>query len=120
FKRALSSIIEIASMGNRYINDMRPWEEPVNEAAKTLYTACSMVKTLAITLAPIIPGSAQRAWEMLGYEGDIQKVSWDEAKKPVKPGLRIREPKPLFRKINSEELRRKLLTIRQSSTSPTR
>ncbi len=123
FKRALSSIVEVASIGNRYLNERRPWEEARDDAAKTLFVACSLVKTLAITLAPIIPCSAQRAWEMLGYEGRVEEAGWDEAKRPVRPGLRIRDPKPLFRKISDEELeelKAKLARLRQSRTSPSR
>lgn len=105
FKKALSSILEIAYEGNAYINEMRPWEEPLADAAKTLFTACSLVKTLAVTLAPIIPESAQKMWEMLGYSGSVEEAGWDEAKRPVTPGLRIREPVPLFRKISDEELK---------------
>lgn len=122
-KRALSLIVEVASIGNRYLNEMRPWEEPRDDAAKTLFVACSLVKTLAITLAPVIPGSAQRAWEMLGYEGRVEDAGWDEARRPARPGLRIREPKPLFRKVSDEELeelKAKLLKLRQSRTSPSR
>jgi len=105
FKKALSSMLEIAYEGNAYINEMRPWEEPLADAAKTLFTACSLVKTLAVTLAPIIPESAQKMWEMLGYSGSVEEAGWDEAKRPVTPGLRIREPVPLFRKISDEELK---------------
>lgn len=123
FKKALSSILEIAAEGNAYINEMRPWEEPVGEAAKTLFIACSLIKTLAITLAPVIPDSSQRMWEMLGYGGSVADAGWDEAKKPVAPGLRIKEPTPLFRKISDEELaaiQLKLSEIRRSRDQQTR
>jgi len=105
FKRALSHIVEIASIGNAYLNATKPWEEPREGAAKTLFTACSLVKTLAITLAPIIPSSAQNMWSMLGYDGKVEEVGWHEATRPVKPGLAIKDPQPLFRKISDEELR---------------
>lgn len=104
FKRALASVVDIATTGNAYMNEVRPWEEPLEEMAKSLFTACSLVKTLTIVLAPVIPESAQRMWEALGYEESVKKASWDEAKKPIKAGLRIKEPQPLFRKISDDEL----------------
>lgn len=104
FKRALTEILEIASIGNTYINLQRPWEEPPSEAAKSLFTACSLVKTLIIVLAPIIPVSSQRALEMLGYDKRIEETLWEEAKTPVQPGLRIRDPEPLFRKLTDEDI----------------
>ncbi len=119
FKRALSGVVDIASLGNAYLNEMRPWEEPLQEAAKTLFVACSLVKTLAVTLAPVIPESAQRMWELLGYSGRVEEAGWSEAKQPVRPGLRIGEPQPLFRKISDEELKAmqaKLEAIRGRST----
>lgn len=116
FKKALASILEIAAEGNTFLNERRPWQEPREEAAKTLFVACSLVKTLAITLAPVIPDSSQKMWEMLGYSGSVEEAGWDEAKKPVTAGLRIREPVPLFRKITDEELekmRERLAEIRR-------
>lgn len=104
FKRALSYIVDVASIGNAYLNEVRPWEEEVREAARTLFTACSLVKTLAVTLAPIIPESAQEMWEALGYAGRVEEGGWQEAKRPVKPGLKIKEPQPLFKKISDQEL----------------
>jgi len=104
FKRALVHIAEVASIGNAYLNERKPWEEPLQEAAKTLFTACSLVKTLAVALAPVTPGKAQEMWEALGYTGRVEEAGWHEAKQPVKPGLRIMEPQPLFRKISDEEL----------------
>mgnify|MGYP001772856648 CR=1 FL=1 len=115
FKRALTNVVDIASLGNSYLNEMKPWEEPQHEASKTLFTACSIVKTLAVTLAPVIPESAQKMWEMLGYTGSVEEAGWQEARKTVKPGLRIGEPLPIFRKISDDELKRmqeKLATIR--------
>lgn len=104
FKRALTEILEIASIGNTYINLQRPWEETPSEAAKSLFTACSLVKTLIVVLAPIIPESSQRAWEMLGYEKRVEKVLWEEAKTTIQPGLEIHDPEPLFRKLTDEDL----------------
>ncbi len=121
FKIALIKIVELASEGNRFINDTRPWEAPEEEAKGYLYAAACLVKALAIMLAPIIPKSAQAMWEMLGMPGRVEEVLWDEAKKPVEPGTRIAEPKPLFRKISDEDLRemlRKLEEIRASSRRP--
>lgn len=115
FKRALASIVDIAGLGNAYLNETRPWDESHLEAAKTLFTACSLVKTLAVTLAPVMPESSQKIWKLLGYSGSIEDVGWDEALKPVRPQLRIGEPQPMFRKISDEELesmQAKLLALR--------
>lgn len=116
FKRALTHVVDVAFIGNAYLNEMRPWDEPIQEAARTIFTACSLVKTLAVALAPVIPRKAQEMWETLGYVGRVEEAGWYEAKQPVKPGLRIEEPRPLFRKISDEELaamQEKLARIRR-------
>ena len=119
FKVALSKTLEIASEGNRYINERRPWELPEEESKKVLYVAATLVKILAILLSPIIPEGAQRIWEMLGMGGNIEKVSLEEAYKPLKK-IKVSSPQPLFKKISNEDLERmksKLKEIRERSVS---
>ncbi len=113
FKLALTEIVKIASEGNRFLNERAPWEEPPEEAAKTLFSALVAVKALAITLAPIIPRGAQRIWEQIGMPGEVSKASWDEAKKPVPPGTKLGKPEPIFRKISDEDLERILKKLEE-------
>lgn len=111
FKEALSKIVQLAGVGNAFINNTRPWEKPKEEAAATLYVALHIVKALAITLAPVIPESAQKIWEYLGYKDKVELHLWDEAKEPPPPGQTLREPKPLFRKISDEDIENAIKTI---------
>lgn len=118
FKVALSKVIEIASEGNRYINEKRPWELPKEEAAKTLYVAANIIKVLAILLTPIIPDSAARIWKALGLEGNVEKVKLEEAYSLISSKIKVKRPSPIFRKISDEDLnslKEKLKELRKSS-----
>ena len=105
FKDALTKVLQLSAIGNAFINDTRPWEQPDEKAAALLYTALHIVKALAIMLSPIIPDSAQKMWELLGYDSKVEDQLWDEAKKTVAPRQKLVKPKPLFKKITQEELK---------------
>lgn len=111
FKDALSKIVQLAGVGNAFINDTRPWEKLEEESASILYTALHIVKALAIMLSPIIPDSAQKMWEYLGYEDKVEKHLWDEAKQPPPPGQKLKKPEPLFSKITDEDIKKAVQTI---------
>ena len=104
FKEALSRIVALSSSGNAFLNETKPWELERDRAAGVVHAALHLVKALAIMLYPIIPSSAQRIWELLGYVDSISDHSWSEALEPVPPGQRLPEPKPLFTKISDEDI----------------
>lgn len=118
FKDALSKIIQLAGVGNAFINDTRPWEKPEKEAASILYTALHIVKALAIMLSPIIPDSAQKIWEYLGYEDKVEARLWDEAKQPPPPGQRLKKPEPIFSKISNKDIERAIQMIEKLRGEP--
>ena len=116
-KSALRAIVEVAREGNRYLNEREPWrlvKEDPDQAKTVLYVAAQLTKALAVLLAPFIPSSAQRLWELLGLEGSVHEASWEEALRPLEPGHAIREPRPLFKKVRMgpEELREALERLR--------
>lgn len=105
FHGALRTIIELAALGNQYLNKKQPWktiETNKEDAATTLYSACQAVKALSIMLEPFIPYTAEKIWASLNLTGSVHKKKWDEAIKELKPGHKLKEPKPLFTKIESK------------------
>ena len=104
-KDALTESIEIARIGNRYLNEKQPWRLTGPEFDSSLLMLLSLVKTLSIALAPVIPFSMAELWRMMGYEKGLM---WNDAYRPVEPGLRLGEPRPLFRKISRDELNQML------------
>ena len=117
-KMALSKVVDLSRLGNKYLNDREPWRavktDPVR-AGTTLYVAAHVVKALGVMLYPFIPDSSLRILKMLGYDVGEEELRWDWALKPVPPGQRIPKPEPLFKKLSDEdvaELQRRLLELR--------
>ena len=106
-KDALNKIVEIARLGNKYLNETAPWDlvkKDKTRAATVLYVALRIVKALSIALAPIIPFSADKMWHMLGYDDSVHDHRWFEALEDLPIGQRIQKPSPLFKKISRKDI----------------
>ena len=120
-RNALLEVIGIASLGNKFLNETKPWEKlkkSLSEGEEILYVAFRIVKALAVLLYPFIPMSAKRLWEMLGFR---REISWREITRDTDNVHKIEKPKPLFKKISTEEvedLLRKLEYIRSKGLVP--
>jgi methionyl-tRNA synthetase len=129
FKSALQEVMHRAALGNQYVAEQAPWalldSEP-ERAATVLYVALRAVDSLKVLLTPFLPFSSQRLHEMLGYDGllagplalevveedsGVEHVvltghyegwvgRWEPSGLP--PGQVLREPSPLFTKLDAE------------------
>jgi methionyl-tRNA synthetase len=119
---ALRNILDISRIGNKYFNDKKPWslvKTDGQKAANTLYVAAQIVKTLAVTLQPFIPFTAERLSDFLNLPENLQ--SWKGATRLLPEGHKIRGSKPLFSKIevSGEELQDKLEKTKASPSTIT-
>ncbi|HDD40181.1 MAG TPA: methionine--tRNA ligase, partial [Nitrososphaeria archaeon] len=112
FRKGLRIILEFAQEGNIYLNEKAPWKNP-EEAGTTLYTLIQVVHALAVLSAPYLPFSSQRILDYLNTGERVEELRWSDVEKIIPPGHRIREPKPLFRKITKEEIDEKLRRLRE-------
>ncbi|MFX0173635.1 MAG: methionine--tRNA ligase subunit beta, partial [Candidatus Hodarchaeota archaeon] len=121
FKKALAAVVDFARSSNIYLSTKEPWKLiDTNSSAveTTLFLCAQSVSTLAILLSPIIPEACERIWKTLGQEGSVGEQSLSEAGKlRLLPNLQIKKPKPFFSKINTEELKAKLLELRTQKKS---
>lgn len=106
FKGAVDVMMSLASFGNAYIQNNAPWKliKDDQAAAKQVIADClQMVKALTVVFQPLMPGSMQRAWTMLGYDDDLAAHPIAEATAPI--GARaLGKPVPLFKKIEKEQV----------------
>ena len=114
---AITTVMGIARTGNQYLNEKEPWKlikTDKTKAANILRVAAQYVKALAIVSAPFIPFSAQEIWKTLNFPGSVHEQEWKEALTPLARNHKIGKPKPLFRKIDSDEkeLEEKLQNVR--------
>lgn len=81
FKRAQAEWMNLARIGNQYFQKSAPWElqKTDKDACGTVLHICTLlVKNLAVLGAPFVPFTAQRTWEILGFEGSVHDQLWDD------------------------------------------
>jgi len=101
FKQALSNIMLFAQETNQYLDRKSPWKvikEDRQAAADSLYVALYAISCLKTALYPFLPFSSQRVHEYLGFEGKVEDYGWQP--QPPPPGQKLREPQPLFTKLD--------------------
>ncbi|MDE3056076.1 MAG: methionine--tRNA ligase [Verrucomicrobiota bacterium] len=124
-RRAAQLVMEMAQTGNVYFDEKKPWiaakrmrmlAETAGEALTEESVDASSLKTtialslfaicrLSLVASPILPASAQKIWEMLGFSTSIAQENWLAVCQNSLPiGQVLLEPTPLFRKIEPEEI----------------
>ena len=106
YDRALKRVLDFSGKCNQYFQRKAPWENEEEEPT-TVYYACNLVSALATLLEPFLPFSAREVWRQLGFEDPIEKHGWDSAADlRVEPGRKIGTPKPTFRKVEEDDLKK--------------
>jgi methionyl-tRNA synthetase len=104
FKAAIAQAFALAQETNRYLDAKAPWRSIKanrQEAATTLCVAIRVLNCLKVILSPFLPFSSQSLHEFLGFDGRIEDEKWDfnYLVKAIKPGHPLRQPKPLYTKL---------------------
>ena len=104
FDRALKRVLDFSGICNRYFQHKAPWEKSEHESTTTYYS-CNLVAGLATLIYPFLPFSSQEIWLQLGLNKSLIDCGWVQANPlRVRPGQRIGDPKPVFRKVEKEDL----------------
>ncbi len=104
YDRALKRVLDFSARCNRYFQHKAPWENKKGEPT-TVYYSCNLVAGLATLLDPFLPFSSAEIWRQLGFDAPLEKEGWASASRlRVKAGKKIGEPKPVFRKVEEEDL----------------
>jgi methionyl-tRNA synthetase len=128
-KSALQEAMRLAGLGNQYVAAQAPWsllETDPERASTVLFVALRAIDSLKILLTPFLPFSSQRLHEFLGYDGfiagplELRTVTEDGGREHVvltgdygswvgrwapselPAGQALREPSPLFVKLDAE------------------
>lgn len=95
-------IWEVISEANRYVDAQKPWSLKKSTDAKdqvrmgtVLYVLCEVIRHVAVYVQPIMPDAAGKILDQLGQE----ERTFESLKTPFKPGAALREPMPLFPRI---------------------
>ena len=100
FREALSELMNLARLGNKYLTDNEPWKQiKVDpERVKTVMAiSLQIVAKLAILSEPFLPFSAKKLQNMIGMNGK----TWDDALETVllPEAHVIGQPELLFEKV---------------------
>jgi methionyl-tRNA synthetase len=99
-RAALRTGMDAAQAANQYLNSTEPWKvakEDLDRAQTILFVALSAINGARVLLSPYLPFTSAALDEVLG-EVDGWKRS------PLEVGRAIDKPKPLFAKIDLDEL----------------
>ena len=119
FREALKQAMEIARIGNRYLQETEPWRVAKTDMARTatiLHTALQICGNIAIAFEPFIPFTTGRLAKMLS----LDNLSWDKLGDftLVGAGEELGQAELLFEKIDDETIQaqvQKLLDTKKAN-----
>lgn len=79
FYKAISSIIDLVKLSNKYIEDMTPWKMFKTEPDKVnmiLYNLIATMRIIAILLEPFMPEKSKQMLNLLGIENKRKDFIW--------------------------------------------
>jgi methionyl-tRNA synthetase len=125
-RAGLIEAMRLASEVNKYLDQCAPWFEIKSDksaAGTTIYTALRVIDSLKILLSPFLPFSSEQLHTYLGYDqplfgeqyvenvqdtlGEHQVLRYNSSAasgrwepSQLSPGQALRQPAPLFRKLD--------------------
>ena len=103
--KALKSILDFSTICNRYFQKKEPWRKK-EEAKTTLYLCANAVRSLAILLAPFLPSSSEKLWNLLNQKYSVYEQNWLSASQlKIEVGYPIKKPEILFKIIENKEIK---------------
>ena len=125
FREALSQLMELARLGNKYLADNEPWKlikEDKDRVATIMNISLQIGANLSILSEPFLPFTAKK----LSHIFSMKELTWDQAGSIdlLKEGIKLGESGLLFEKIEDEAIekqKQKLLntkTVNEQSQEP--
>ncbi len=109
FREALREAMNIARIGNRYLQETEPWKVAKTdpERVKTiLNVALQLCANIAVAFEPFLPFMSEKLRNMLA----LGNISWDSlgAADIVAAGTQLQQPELLFEKIEDDVIQAQL------------
>ena len=109
FREALSEVMNLARLGNKYLADEEPWKLVKTDVVRTktiMNIALQIAANLTIVSEPFIPFTATKLSKMLG----LDKLGWEHAGSAdlLLAGTQIEKAELLFRKVEDSEIEAQL------------
>ena len=114
FREALSELMNLARLGNKYLADEEPWKViKVNpERVQTImFVALQISAALSVLSEPFLPFTSDRLKKILGVAKGADDLSWNDiksAKRLLPSGHQIGKAELLFDKIEDIDIQKQL------------
>jgi len=96
--------MEFSSFFNQYFQHKEPWKNGPG-TANCVFLSVNAVRSLAITIFPFMPESAQKIWCQLGLNGNVNEISWNDISVlGISTGHGLGEASPLFAKVEKSDI----------------
>ncbi len=113
FSLVCQTALTLARTGNKYLDDQAPWslykKGELSQVSEILYTVLESVRLAAFLLAPIIPTTASKIYQQLGYgldfnhESTLENLASHQEWGILPAGQTLATPEPVFLKLVSPE-----------------
>ncbi len=106
FREALKDAMEIARIGNRYLQETEPWKVAktgdMDRVATVMNVALQICGNIAVAFEPFLPFMSEKLREML----NMGQISWDAlgGDAIIETGASIKPAQLLFEKIEDEAI----------------
>jgi len=105
-QEAISEIWELVRRSNKYIDETMPWslakdKDKKDRLATVLYNLIESIRTIAVMIAPIIPTTSEKIFELINST-DNTLESINEVGKYAS-GTKVETAKPLFERIDEKK-----------------
>ncbi|MGL4677156.1 MAG: methionine--tRNA ligase [Brevinema sp.] len=118
-REACKLMMDIAREGNRYFDEMKPWELRKNDPKrlKTVLNVClNTLRILAFASFSIIPHSADKLWNMLGQKNPLSQERLSTImRSSLAIGQALNASEILFRKIEDTEITTQIDKLQKQS-----
>jgi methionyl-tRNA synthetase len=120
FREALSEVMNVARLGNKYLAETEPWKviKTDEDRVRTILNiSLQIVASIEILIEPFLPFTADKLMKMLNYGGHL----WDHGGQMdlLIRGHQLNEPVLLFEKIEDEEVQAQIDKLNQSKADNT-
>lgn len=116
FREGLREAMNIARLGNKYLQDTEPWKVAktgdMTRVATILNTALQICANIAVAFEPFTPFTTEKLCRMLGLED----LSWQElgSASMMVAGSPLGQPELLFEKIEDEAVEAQLHRLQEA------
>lgn len=122
-RKAAFALMDLAQAGNVYFDSKKPWALAKTPSKKeeldaVIFLSLECIKNLALLASPIIPKTAEKIWQMLGFQTELSKGNWKMIHEtPLPTGQKLNEPEILFRKVEDEEIEVQINKLGQTKSA---